>query len=256
MVSGASLSAFRKVDVLWLSQGLLLKGNQPALGQAKGLSTPRLMSIWGQTDVCPGMGEQGLRKPGPLSGPLGYRQGSGGTQAREARGPAMGADWTRACAFWPSLASLHLLEGGVLGEGLKREEGEQDGGLHPPHLLNSELRPLRCRGYHLYRHSPACPGGLIPEENAAWPLQCVRIRGSGCQGGVDPCPPLQIRRLRSQGRMWTHTRSNFYRQARAVCHMATKKGCAPTDHRKQTSFPCGSLHFAKMLWGVTIASTS
>lgn len=51
------------------------------------------------------------------------------------------------------------------------------------------------------------PIGLIPEGSVAW-LPCVRVRVVWTL----PLTPLQTR-LRSQGRMWRHTR-NFYRQQR------------------------------------------
>lgn len=163
--------------------GLALKG-KPACsgpGQGTGQHTPstRLMPIWGRTDVCPGMGEQGHRKPGPLSGlrdtSRAVEEPRPGTRQQVPTGPA--------CAFWPLLPPCTFWREGPWRQSLGGEEGEQDGGPCPPHLLNSESRPGRCRGYHLHHHSPAALSGLIPEEGVAWLPVCEG------QGGVDPAPP-------------------------------------------------------------------
>lgn len=140
--------------------GSALKGKSAysGLGRETGHHTPSTLihTHLGSHRCLSWSGEQGLGKPGPLSGPLGYLQGSGGAQAREARtqqqvptGPA--------CAFWPLLPLCTFWREGPWKQSLGGEEGEQDGGLCPPHLFNSEFRPGRCRGYHLQYHSTACP---------------------------------------------------------------------------------------------------
>lgn len=102
-------------------------------------------------------GVQGLRKPWPLSGLLGYYQDSGGTQAKEARGPAMGANWTRACAFGRTPASLHLLEGEALEGGPRQGGGRTRWGSLPPSPSQFRVQATQMQGLPSSSAQPCLP---------------------------------------------------------------------------------------------------
>lgn len=137
--------------------GPALKGKPSCSGPGQGTgqhtSSTRLMPIWGHTDVCPGMGEQGHRKPGPLSGPLGYLQGSGGAQARD---PATGANWTCLCIL-ATPASLHLLEGGSLEAEPGWGRGRTRWGSLPPSPSQFRVPARQMQGLPSPSPQPCCP---------------------------------------------------------------------------------------------------